>query len=64
MRWLRHSCVVQLGRAECTVAEIASVTGHSPAGAASILSVYARRDSETANNAQVKRGIVARGNRG
>ncbi len=59
LRQLRHSCVVQLARAGCTVPEIASITGHSISSVGRILSVYLPRDSEVARNAQVKRGIVA-----
>lgn len=58
LRQLRHSCVVQLARAECTVPEIAAITGHSIASVGRILSVYLPRDSVVARNAQVKRGIV------
>lgn len=59
LRQLRHSCVVQLARAGCTVPEIASITGHSISSVGRILSAYLPRDSEVARNAQVKRGIVA-----
>lgn len=58
LRQLRHSCVVQLARAGCTVPEIASITGHSLGSVNSILSTYLPRDSTVARNAQVKRGIV------
>lgn len=58
LRALRHSCVVQLGRAECTVPEIASITGHSLHSAEQILSKYLPRDSEIARRAQEKRGLV------
>ena len=58
MRWLRHSCVVQLARAEATLPEIAAVTGHTLASVANILTTYLPRDNEVARNAQVKRGIV------
>jgi integrase len=57
MRWLRHSCVVQLARAGCTTAEIAAVTGHSLSSVTSILENYLQRDSTVAANAQAKRGI-------
>lgn len=60
MKWLRHSCVVQLARKECTIPEICAVTGHSIAAAAGILSTYLPRDSVVAENAQVKRGLVER----
>lgn len=58
LRALRHSCVVQLARAECTVPEIASITGHSIETVAKMLSVYLPRDSVVALNAQRKRGLV------
>lgn len=58
LRWLRHSCVVQLARAECTIPEIAAVTGHTPGSVTSILATYLPRDSEVAKNAQRKRGLV------
>lgn len=61
LRQLRHSCVVQLARAGCTVPEIASITGHTLGSVNSILGTYLPRDSEVARNAQVKRGIVIRG---
>lgn len=60
LRALRHSCVVQLARAGCTVPEIAAITGHSPASVQEILKVYLPRDSTVARNAQEKRGLVAR----
>lgn len=58
LRQLRHSCVVHLARASCTVPEIAAITGHSIASVGRILSVYLPRDSTVARNAQVKRGLV------
>jgi hypothetical protein len=58
LRALRHSCVVQLARAGCTVPEIASVTGHSPHSAQQILDRYLPRDSEIARTAQAKRGLI------
>ena len=58
LRWLRHSCVVQLARAGCTPSEIASVTGHALAGVVSILSLYVPRDGQVAANAQAKRGLA------
>lgn len=58
LRWLRHSCVVHLSRAGCTVPEIAAITGHSPAGVYRILATYLPRDSTVARNAQEKRGLV------
>lgn len=60
LRQLRHSCVVQLARAECTVPEIAAITGHSLTSVNEILSTYLPRDSVVALNAQVKRGIIER----
>lgn len=58
LRALRHSCVVQLARAGCTVPEIASITGHSILSVERILSLYLPRDNEVAWNAQKKRGLV------
>lgn len=60
LRWLRHSCVVQLARAGCTIPEIASITGHSHASVTKILDVYLPRDNEVAWNAQEKRGLIRR----
>jgi ribosomal protein L24E len=60
LRWLRHSCVVQLARASCTIPEIAAITGHSHASVSKILDVYLPRDNQVAWNAQEKRGLVAR----
>lgn len=57
-RALRHSCVVQLARAGCTVPEIASITGHSISSVEKILSVYLPRDNKVAWNAQQKRGLI------
>lgn len=58
LRWLRHSCVVQLARAGCTTPEIAAVTGHSLSSVNGILENYLQRDGQVAANAQAKRGIV------
>lgn len=58
VRALRHSCVVQLARAECTVPEIASITGHSPFSVEQILQKYLPRDNQVAWNAQRKRGLI------
>lgn len=58
MKWLRHSCVVQLARHEATIPEIAAVTGHTLSSVHTILSHYLPRDSSVALNAQKKRGIV------
>ncbi len=60
LKWLRHSCVVQLARHECTPIEIAAITGHAIASIVTILSVYLPRDNEVAWNAQAKRGLVAK----
>jgi hypothetical protein len=59
LKWLRHSCVVQLARNGCTPLEIAAITGHAIASVVTILSVYLPRDNEVAWNAQAKRGLVA-----
>lgn len=58
LRQLRHSCIVQLARAGCTVPEIAAITGHALGSVHSILTTYLPRDATVARNAQVKRGIV------
>ena len=58
LKELRHSCVVQLARSECTVPEIVSITGHKISSAEQILQKYLPRDSRVAENAQRKRGIV------
>jgi hypothetical protein len=58
LRWLRHSCVVQLARHDCTIPEIAAVTGHALTSVSSILTTYLPRDTTVARNAQVKRGLV------
>lgn len=58
LRALRHSCVVQLARAGCTVPEIAAITGHSPFSVEQILRKYLPRDNEVAWNAQRKRGLI------
>lgn len=58
LKWLRHSCVVQLARHDCTVPEIGAITGHSPSSVNTILSTYLPRDTTVARNAQVKRGLV------
>jgi hypothetical protein len=58
LKWLRHSCVVQLARAGCTVPEIRAITGHTMTSATAILDVYLPRDGGVARNAQRKRGIV------
>ncbi len=58
LRWLRHSCVVQLARAECTNLDIASITGHAPGSVSRIMSIYCPRDSQMAEGAQRKRGLI------
>lgn len=58
LRWLRHSCVVQLARHGCEVPEIAAITGHAPSSVMKILSTYLPRDNTVAWNAQAKRGLV------
>lgn len=62
LRQLRHSCVVQLARAGCTVPEIASITGHSLGSVNTILTTYLPRDSTVARNAQMKRGMIPAAN--
>ncbi|QTC90439.1 tyrosine-type recombinase/integrase [Brevundimonas goettingensis] len=58
LRQLRHSCVIQLARAGCTVPEIASITGHTFGSVNGILSTYLPRDGTVARNAQIKRGLI------
>jgi hypothetical protein len=58
LKWLRHSCVVQLARAGCTHVEIAAITGHAITSIGRILAVYLPRDNQVAWNAQEKRGLV------
>lgn len=58
IRALRHSCVVQMARSECTVPEIAAITGHSPFSVEQILQKYLPRDNKVAWNAQRKRGLI------
>lgn len=58
LRSLRHSCVVQLARADCTVPQIAAITGHSIVSVEQILSVYLPRDNDVAWAAQRKRGLI------
>ncbi|MEL6828069.1 MAG: hypothetical protein AAFN91_17615 [Pseudomonadota bacterium] len=55
LRQLRHSVVVDMARNECTIAEIAAVTGHTIARTTAILDVYLPRDSAVARNALSKR---------
>jgi integrase len=58
LRALRHSCVVQLARSGNDIPAIASLTGHKPQSAASILATYLPRDNEMAWEAQRKRGLI------
>ena len=58
LKELRHSCVVQLGRSQCTVPEVVAITGHKISSAEQIIQKYLPRDSQVAENAQRKRGIV------
>ncbi len=58
IRALRHSCVVQLARAGCEVPEIAAITGHSVGTVGKMLTTYLPRDSQVAENAQRKRGLI------
>lgn len=58
LRALRHTCVVEMGRAGSDVPEIVSVTGHSLASAHAMLQTYMPRDSEMAANAQRRRGLI------
>lgn len=59
LRALRHSCIVQLARSECTPSEIASITGHALTSVNQILATYLPRDNEVAWNAQKKRGLIS-----
>jgi hypothetical protein len=58
LKWLRHSCVVDLARSEAEIPEIVSITGHTLASAHNILQRYLPRDSRVAENAQRKRGLL------
>jgi len=58
IRALRHSCVVQLARAECTIPQIASITGHAAGSVQQILSTYLPRDNQIAWDAQAKRKLI------
>lgn len=55
MRCLRHTCVLQLARAGCTIPEIGSVTGHALISIYGILSHYLSRDDRLAYVAMSKR---------
>lgn len=48
---LRHTAIVRLARAGCTHSQIAAISGHTEASAASILQRYLPRDSEVAEAA-------------
>jgi hypothetical protein len=50
-RQLRHTAIVNLARAGCTVPEIASITGHSIKTVTQILEHYLPRDSVVASHA-------------
>jgi integrase len=58
IRALRHSCVVQLARAECTIPQIASITGHAAGSVQQIISTYLPRDNQIAWDAQAKRRLI------
>lgn len=60
LRFLRHSCLVQMARASCEVPEIAALTGHSLPSVTTILSHYLPHDDKVARNAQTKRGLIRR----
>lgn len=53
-RQLRHTSVVNLARASCTVPEIAAITGHSIQTVTQIIEHYLPRDSIVAGNAIAK----------
>lgn len=53
--WLRHTAVTRLAEANCELATIAAVTGHSLAGAQKILGRYLVRTAELARVAFTKR---------
>ena len=53
-RQLRHTAIVMLARAGCTVPEIAAITGHSIQTVTQILEHYLPRDSVVAENAIAK----------
>lgn len=60
LKWLRHSCVVDLARSGAEIPEIVSITGHTLASAHNILQRYLPRDSRVAENAQRKRGLIGK----
>lgn len=54
LRYLRHTVIVQLASAGCTVPEIASVTGHTLQTASQVLEHYLPRLPQLARSAQEK----------
>lgn len=54
-KWLRHTAVVRLAEAACTIPEIASITGHSLAGVHRILDWYFNPTETIARAAVAKR---------
>lgn len=54
-QWLRHTAVVLLEEAGCTVPEIASISGHTLGSVTQILERYGRRTRKQAENALRKR---------
>jgi integrase len=54
-QWLRHTAVVLLEEAGCTVPEIASISGHTLGSVTQILERYGRRTRKQAQNAFRKR---------
>jgi len=58
MRWLRHSCVVQLARQNVEIMQIRAITGHSPKTIHTIVTTYCPRDDAQAIAAQRARGLI------
>jgi len=54
-QWLRHTAVVGLQDAGCTIPEIAAITGHTLLSVTQILERYGRRTKKQAENALRKR---------
>lgn len=58
LKWLRHSCVVQLSRRNVEIMQIRAITGHSPASIHKIVTTYCPKDDVQALAAQRARGLI------
>lgn len=58
LKWLRHSCVVQLSRRNVEIMQIRAITGHSPASIHKIITTYCPKDDAQAMAAQRARGLI------